>query len=596
MQRFALILIAVASTVAAQAAGSQASFGPGTGYELEVLYVNSPGHPTNVVPGLGVPFSPVSVVPDLFLSDGDVFGRPWISADGQHWLVRARADTGPDGGEDVYLLDGAVLLRQGQPAPWAPPGSGELVGPLPDRAAVNSDGDVVLVAPTVKGGSVWRHYVVRLNGDGSTSVLAREGEDVAPVLPGLAGATWGPEFSSPVLTDTGKVGWEASALSGTPSGQYDDTVLVFGGLFAQEGDVVDNPLSPGTTTKWREFIADGFHVTPDESRDLVFGMYAGWPPLSRVVAVDGTIALQQGKSIPGADPSLFVDLNGFYQCWLDSTGTWFARGTDWSYGYSWVVRDGALVAYSGLGDPVPGTAETWTNDDWSLPLVNKCFFAFDGNASGAYVIGGLTTAPHQTNDVLVVYDGLGGGRVAARQGDPIDLDGDGALDDDRFIHSFDQDEVLLHDDGSLWFSATLRNAAMTEFEQGLFRISPCVGSKYGEGASPVNSLDLTGAGSASVGHTFEAVTSNVDGALVVTVFALSPDSFPVFGGVGLVDTGSLVTLGSTPPAGGVAVLPVAIPPVPALAGLEIFVQSGADDPDQPQGMALSNGLKVTLCE
>ena len=85
MQRFALILIAVASTVAAQAAGSQASFGPGTGYELEVLYVNSPGHPTNVVPGLGVPFSPVSVVPDLFLSDGDVFGRPWISADGQHW-------------------------------------------------------------------------------------------------------------------------------------------------------------------------------------------------------------------------------------------------------------------------------------------------------------------------------------------------------------------------------------------------------------------------------------------------------------------------------------------------------------------------------
>ena len=53
-----------------------------------------------------------------------------------------------------------------------------------------------------------------------------------------------------------------------------------------------------------------------------------------------------------------------------------------------------------------------------------------------------------------------------REGDPVDLDGNGEFDDDAFIgrgnaalSAFHPDDIFLSDDGMLYFFASLRNAA-----------------------------------------------------------------------------------------------------------------------------------------
>ena len=117
---------------------------------LEVLAVNTPGHPANLVPTLGLPFAPGG-------GSSSAFGRPYLSANGAHWILEAEVDSGtPD--DDVYLFNGQLFLAEGQPAPWSADLLEE-VGPLDDRVAINNAGSV-LVTNNTTGGSTDDEYVV----------------------------------------------------------------------------------------------------------------------------------------------------------------------------------------------------------------------------------------------------------------------------------------------------------------------------------------------------------------------------------------------------------------------------------------------------
>ena len=554
--------------------------GNGGGYDLEIIYVNTPAHPTNVVPGVGLPFNPGSGTTN--------FVRPWLSPDGAHLAIEVDIDTGGTFTDDnAYLLDGALLLREGSPAPWMP---AENVGTLDDQLGVNNLGQVLVTNNT--SSTVNDDYVVLLDPVGGPVILAQEGGLVDPILPALAGGTWDDSLASPVL-DGGLAGWEADGLDGGPFTTATDNVLVLGNTaVAQQGVTVPANQGGGATNTWDFFDFDDFRSALGGTAQLIQGDTNGATLEDDILVFNGSVVLQENYIIPGSSFVNPIDDFGLVKGWLDHAGNWYARGNNDSTEQDWVVRNGIVVATSDASDPiVPGSTEFWDDTDFS-----NCFFAFDGNANGAYLIGGVTSNPSDTNGVIVLDDGAGNRTVICRESDPVDLDGNGLFDDDRFMNTFGDDDVLITDDGTIYFTATLKDGLGTAVDQGFFRLRPCGYLEYGVAISPVNYLLLEGLGAPAPGVNMTLTTSGVTGVITVFAFSLAPSSFPLFGGIGLIDPFTLYpTTFPAFPVSGVATVVIPVPNNLNFVGQSLYFQSVGDDTTQPQDLALSNGLRVTFC-
>ena len=462
------------------------------GFDLTIVHINAPGHPTNVVPGLGVPFSAGG-------GSTTAFQRPFLSATGQFWAIEADADTGSTTDDNVYLLNGALVLQEGQQAPWAP--TGETVGTLDDRIGVNSLGEL-LVTNNTGGTAVTTadDYVARRDTGGNWVLVAREGDLVDPILPVLAGATWDDAMNSAWLTDTGLAGWEAAGVDGTPGGTADDTFVVLGNaLLAAEGQIPSGQAN-GASAAWENFDFDDWFVSADGLHWLAQGDTDAATTEDDVLVYDGVVVLQEDQPIPGGPFAEPIDGNGIVNVWLDHAGNWYARGNNDGTEQDWVVRNGVVVATSDANDPIiPGSTEFWDDTDFG-----SCFFAHDGNAAGAFVIGGVTNAPSDQNGVLVFDDGQGGRVVVCREGDPIDLDGNGQFDDDRFFNTFGNDDVRVLPDNSIWFVATVRDGTGTAVDQGLFQLQPAPASCTFRNGSGVNPADYACTNNPVLGQTWNS--------------------------------------------------------------------------------------------
>jgi len=258
-----------------------------------------------------------------------------------------------------------------------------------------------------------------------------------------------------------------------------------------------------------------------------------------------------------------------------------------------VLRNGVLIAdSSGTSGVVPGSGEFWDDATYS-----SCFFAFDGNSKGQFVLAGVTSAPSDINGVVVFDDGHGNRQVVLREGDPVDLDGNGVFDDSRYFYTFGNDDILLTDAGEIVFTAILKDSptATAGYSAGMFRLKPCGWAQYGMAASPVNTMLLDGGGSTSSGATFQFQVSSVPGAVALTFVSADSASLPLFGGVALVNPFSLLLNLTALASGGTASSALTIPLDPAFVGISFYAQTAGDDLAQPLGLALSNGLRVTIC-
>ena len=123
----------------------------------------------------------------------------------------------------------------------------------------------------------------------------------------------------------------------------------------------------------------------------------------------------------------------------------------------------------------------------------------------------------------------------------------------------------------------------------------CGFSTYGVGASPTNYIALSGAGSTSVGGTAQVISTGALGSVAYNMVTLAQATLPALGGIILVDNSVVIIAALTGVSGGTSAWSVPIPMNPALAGLNVFFQSGSPDPAQPAGWGLSNGLKLVIC-
>jgi hypothetical protein len=204
---------------------------------------------------------------------------------------------------------------------------------------------------------------------------------------------------------------------------------------------------------WNTIDANKFYTTPDGLHWVAQGTVGTDTTTNVVLVRDGQIVLRKASPISPSGPGASVIVNNVFNTVLLSDGTWLSRG-DIANADDWAVRNGTLVAKT--GDPViTGSRELWGNT----------ITVFTGNRSGDWVIfGNATNSPSgaASDDVVV----LNGTRVIVREGDPVDLNGNGVADDDAFIGrgtntltAWSANNAFLTDDGWLYFLANLRNAA-----------------------------------------------------------------------------------------------------------------------------------------
>ena len=474
------------------AGGPESVFSPF--YDLTIVHVNTPGHPTNVVPGVGAPFRAGG-------TGTSAFERPWICSTGANLAINvvagAPAVTADD---DVLLRNGALLLREGSPAPWA---AGQNVGTIDPDLAINAAGHV-LFGNNVAPATTLDDYIAFF--DGSTwSVLAQEGQ------PTPAGGTWSSSIDSAALTDTGATYWRDGAIGGLPTANNAMVTLAGVAVQLQKGITVPLLQAGGATNTWENFSLNRVYTSPDGTQVMVLGDTNGPTTGDFVLTINNVVFIQEGQPLPGS--SFVSNVSTIGKAWFDGAGNWYARGSN-ADANDWIVRNGVLLAdSSGGSEVVAGSGEFF--DDATF---TACFFCMDGNTFGQRVFGGVTTAPATSNGVLVFEDATGVRRVIARESDPIDMDGNGLFDDDRFFNTFGDDDVLLQNDGTVVFTATLKNAAGAAVDQGLFRLVPRSASCTLRNGNNINPVALTCVTPPVLGTTWSLAVTSGPQTLVTGVF------------------------------------------------------------------------------
>ncbi|NNF42058.1 MAG: hypothetical protein HKO59_07575 [Phycisphaerales bacterium] len=409
------------------------------GGDIEVIFTEVPGHATAVVPG-AVDLDGKRIVTEFKAME--LFS---LAPDGSAWIVKGRNTAGSDL-ETMLLIgsgtEGVMLAQEGQPVHDGVAGEVyEFFGSGPPR--FNRLGQYVFTARARGGDSTRKHKGIMY--DGAAFHMMRQESDPALGLldlpPNPSGdELFGNSFGSMHLLDDGTIGYQDSTIKNIHSSRrpaifYNDTAFLQSGVSGvEEGE-------------WDSFDANRFLTTPDGEVWMAQGDDAGPTANDDVLVVSGQVVLREGSVIPGT--AVIVD--AISQIHLAVNGDWYARGDD-PVDDDWAVVNGALVA--GTGTPVvAGSGEQWGNR----------IVSFSGNATGDWVIaGGTDDKDVNANDVVV----LNGKTILAREGDPVDLDGNGRFDDDAFIGRGDPtataflgNDIAIGDDGSVYVIAALRNAA-----------------------------------------------------------------------------------------------------------------------------------------
>ena len=405
---------------------------------IAVIHTNLPGDPTAQVPGHpGIEFGPGTGTTH--------FDRPYGSPNG-NWILSADT-TYPTAEDEVILVNDVVVVREGTPAPWT---AGENTGLIDTALGINDAGEFVFATNT-DGPTTADDYIVLFSG-GTFTAAAQEGQPI----PALPPATYDDLLDSPVVASDGTVGLSADGVDGGPPTTEDELLILGATLLAQEGVTV--PPGQIGMEFWENFDITDFHISADGTRWLVQGDLTGATATDDVVAVDGTVVVQEGVILAGSGFAEPVDLNGIVGVHMDAAGNWFVRGNNDVTEQDWVYGNGAVLA--ALGDPIfTGSAEVWSDAEFA-----DCFFMHIGGAGGHYVIGGVSDGPTAANGVLV----LDGADEVVRESDPFDLDGNGMFDDDTFFNTFGNDDGVLTDAGLFYFTATIKDGTGTVIGQGFF--------------------------------------------------------------------------------------------------------------------------------
>ncbi len=394
------------------------------------VYSSISGHPTSVVPG----------VPDGVFED---FDRPQLSPNSKLWILPAITTAASAADEIIIVGSGCTantLVQEGV-TQLDPNGYADIVGTMDAQVSINDAGDFVFAADTNAATTSDEVIVKYSAAAGGFIVVAREGEAAAPT-----GYNYGSVLHSPKILQNGQVWFVGDTTNPDTTADYF--------LFQKNGNAV--VLQEGVTAPtglvgagvWDEFDTGDFSINATGTVWGIQGDTSAATTEDDIFAVNNAVMVQE--SIPLAGSGFTAGAREISFGEVQANGAWLARGGNQD-AVDWVIRNGSLLAVR--GEPVvPGSAEHYT-DAW----FSDDFFSFAANNSGAYLVGGCTDAGgYSSNDDSDAILVLNGQHVVVREGDPIDLDGNGVLDDNVRIRTFGNDDLVLTDDFQAYFNVTMR--------------------------------------------------------------------------------------------------------------------------------------------
>jgi hypothetical protein len=410
--RTQLITCVVAIGVASGVASAQV--------RARAIYSNVSGSASSDVPGGGT-FDP-----------GFSFFTLNTSPSGQYWVIEFQTSTGAE----VLIVgtgtSGTTVLREGETLL-----AGRLLETIDASPRVNDSG-AWAVAGDLSGDATTDDVIITSSLVGPI-VLAQETGEISSTFSLPAGGAWDTLHSTAIVASS-TVYWTAEALDGAPFTATDDEMIAtsLGQIVARKGVTIPTNQFNEQTRFIENFDLDDLHVSADGSDLLVRGDLDGATGDDDVLIYNNAVVLQESVTlsnmgIQGAGAfTLPVDniTGGIDHQFLAGNGDWYAWGQLSDSATDWVVRNGVLIAGTGLSIHA-GASETW--DDPANRIQD--FYAVAGNASGQFVIAGRTSAGR---DVIV----LDNSQVVLATGDEVDLDGNGA-GDGYFIVSFEFDGVRI---------------------------------------------------------------------------------------------------------------------------------------------------------
>lgn len=464
--------VCCAAMVLALAGAAAANAQPAA--RVRAIYTNVAGHPTRQVPGL----------PGALFNEGvgTQFDRPFVSPDGSRWVLRARLapPAGPAendiviAGSGVSGASGVVVMREGAPTGLL---LNEQYGAPDTFMGIDDVGRVVFSAATTAP-PAYDRVVVRWTGSGAT-LVAREGS----TAPGTGGGLYGQPDSAGILADG--TAYFRTVISGGPrNGQ---AVVYRGGTivaaaqdpaFEPEGQLLDpsfpwRVLHPGTLrmdASGAHWVCGGELDSPDPAGD-------------QVLAVDNTVRVQEGSVTPGDMTGRTVGAASVTPMVISADGRSWAGRSAYVGGDKFVIVSGVIVAVT--RERI--TAHPWRTERYDDTTYPQTFFVSTVNSAGDWVVGGVTDAPDLSANAVLV---LNSQRVLLREGDPVDMNGDGLANDGVFIATFNNDDAVLTDAGMLYFTADLRNAAGAVIGQGFLAMRICRADWDGSGVVASSDVSL----------------------------------------------------------------------------------------------------------
>jgi hypothetical protein len=329
------------------------------------------------------------------------------------------------------------------------------------RAGINHAGDFAVGTDTTAATTA-DDVVVKYTASTNTfSVVAREGQ-ASP----LAGQNFGLINDSVHILNDGSVRIR-SALN--PSTTKQVLFDLNAGTVLSETDVTTPTgqlVAPDQTID--VLSSDRFQSSADGSVWIAHGDLNGPTGTDLFIVRNNVVLAQEGAALPGESGFPTVALlsgdTGSQQ--ISPNGQHIAFRGNYSDGTGATATDFVRVN----GDTVARTDEaifTGATELFDDAPFSTTFFMNVVNDNGDYVVGGTTNASNlEANAVLV----LNSERVVVRENDPVDLNGDGQLNDDAFIDTFGNDDAALTADLKLYFVASVRNGAGTAFGQALLVI------------------------------------------------------------------------------------------------------------------------------
>lgn len=410
------------------------------------LYTNLQASPTSLIPGGG----------GLRFDTGTAtqFDRPYVSANGQFFIFTALSNSGATANDEVvvvgslsagFITAANMVAREG--ITELEPGRTIDSATIGRNAAINNLGEFVFEA-NLSGATTDDEVIVKGSNFMSPVLLiaVREGQSVGSLAPGiLLGAT----LDSAGIANNGKIGFRAT-LTGAPTGQNIAAFFDNGNSLAfQSGVTVPTGQAGGAMNFWQGAVANGFYLAADGMNWFARGDTDAATTIDGIIVKNNAVVIQEGQPLPGsAHPSTVSATIG--EAIMAPGGAWMARGS-FADNEDWVVYNGTPISIT--GDTVPGGLPGEVFDD---ALFAATHFAIAANGVGDYVYGGVTNAADVNANAVIVWNNL---MVVAREGDPVDIDGNGLFDDDAFISVFNNDDMFLTDDNFLYFFADLRDGA-----------------------------------------------------------------------------------------------------------------------------------------